>query len=83
MTSFHFAIIKLIRYSRLFEMDSTISDIIEKQAQTKTVYEVKQIERMFDLFKFALTTSVNLHIMSCTQILLCKSRGDYENSWMG
>ena len=33
--------IKLVRYSRLFEMDTTIADIIEKQAETKTVYEVK------------------------------------------
>ena len=41
MTSFTFGLIKLVRYGRLFEMDSTIADLIEKQAETKTVYELK------------------------------------------
>ena len=41
MTSFVFALIKLVRYSRLFEMDSTIAEIIEKHAVTRTVHEIK------------------------------------------
>jgi hypothetical protein len=40
LSSFHFALFKLPRYGRLFEMDESISSIIEKQAETKTKYEI-------------------------------------------
>jgi len=39
--SFYYALIKLVRYGRLFEMDTTLSNILEIQARTKTVFEVK------------------------------------------
>ena len=66
-------------------MDAIISNIIEMQAATKTVFEIKLMERRSELFKFILSTLCNLHIMSCTQIMLCKARGDsnYPKSWMG
>ena len=41
------------------------------------------MEKIFDILKFILSTCCNLHIMSCTQILVCKSIGDYQTSWMG
>lgn len=83
ITGYYYAVFKIARYSRLFEMDAQITNIIEHQASSKTVFELKQMEKAFDLFKFILSTCCNLHIMSCTQIMLCKSRGDYINSWMG
>jgi hypothetical protein len=64
-------------------MDQLLANIVEQKAPTKTVFELKKLEKGFDLFKFILSTLCNLHIMSCTQIMLCKSKGDYTNSWMG
>jgi hypothetical protein len=85
ITALNYAMLKILRYGRLFEMDAIISNIIEMQAATKTVFEIKLMERRSELFKFILSTLCNLHIMSCTQIMLCKARGDmrYPESWMG
>jgi hypothetical protein len=83
MASYWYAICKLARYQRLFEMDTHIQNYIESTADRKTVFELAQLERSFDILKFILSTTCNMHIMSCTQILLCKSRGNYERSWMG
>lgn len=66
ITAYYYALFKIARYGRLFEMDAQISNIIEQQAPTRTVFELKQMEKAFDLFKFILSTCCNLHIMSCT-----------------
>ena len=85
ITALIYALLKILRYGRLFEMDAIISNIIEMQAATKTVFEIKIMEKRSELFKFILSTCCNLHIMSCTQIMLCKARGEqkYPDSWMG
>ena len=83
MRAHWYAVIKLARYSRLFEMDTHINNFIESQADRKTVFELAQMEKIFDILKFILSTCCNLHIMSCTQILVCKSIGEYHTSWMG
>ena len=82
MASYSYASWKLARYQRLFEMDTHIQNYIESTAERKTVFELAQLEKSFDILKFILSTTCNMHIMSCTQILLCKSRGNYEKSWM-
>ena len=34
---------KVLRYGRLFEMDSQIAEILEYYGQAKTVFEIKQM----------------------------------------
>lgn len=41
------------------------------------------MKRNLDLTQFTLSTLINLHILTCSMIMLCKFRGDFENSWMG
>jgi hypothetical protein len=78
--AYWYAIYKIFRYSRLFEMDAIINNYIESYAESNTVFELKKMERNFDILKFILSTCCNLHIMSCTQILVCLS--DYPSSWL-
>lgn len=66
MRAHWYAVIKLARYSRLFEMDTHINNFIESQADRKTVFELAQMDKIFDILKFILSTCCNLHIMSCT-----------------
>jgi len=61
-----YALLKIVRYGRMFEMDTCIAHYMVKKAMTNTVFEVKQLERTFDILKFILTICSNLHIMSCT-----------------
>jgi hypothetical protein len=46
------------------------------------VFEIKQIEKKFDIFKFVLQTLINLHFLTCSQIVLCKQQ-NFSESWMG
>lgn len=43
------------------------------------------MERVLDIAKFTLSTFINLHILTCTQVMLCKGREKigFEDSWMG
>jgi len=67
----------------MYEIDAWIGEYLQYKAVSKTVFEIKQMERSFDILKFILSICSNLHIMSCTQILICKSTGNFESSWMG
>ena len=40
------------------------------------------MERTLDILQFTLSTTINLHILTCTQIILCIHR-DFSESWMG
>ena len=40
-----YCIFKIFRYFRLFEIDGQIEEILEYQANSKTVFEIKKIER--------------------------------------
>jgi len=42
--------VKLVRYGRLFEMDSQCKEIIEHSGRDKTVFELKQMQKDFDIF---------------------------------
>ena len=33
--------------------------------------------------QFFFSTIINLHMLTCSMILLCNVRGDFANSWMG
>jgi hypothetical protein len=67
----------------MYEIDAWIGEYLQYKAVSKTVFEIKQMERSFDILKFILSICSNLHIMSCTQILICKSTGNFKSSWMG
>ena len=41
------------RYTRLFEMDGQISEIIEFYKDKKTVFEIKRMQYLLDVTKFA------------------------------
>lgn len=80
-----YAIMKVVRYLRLFEMDGQIAEILEFYGQSRTVFEIKQMKRTLDIAQFSLQTLINLHILTCSMIMLCKVREDspFEDSWMG
>lgn len=74
---------KIPRYGRLFEIDSQIEEIIEYYGQQKTVFEIKRIEHYLGMAKFALSTLINLHLLTCIMIVLCICKPDgYKSSWM-
>ena len=75
-------IFKLPRYGRLFEIDNSINEILDFYGQTKTVFEIKNLRKQLSIIQFSVETFINLHIMTCIQIILCTHR-DFENSWMG
>ena len=77
-----YTMFKIPRYTRLFEIDGQIQDILDFYSQTRTVFEVKQMEKSLNVLQFSLSTFINLHILTCIQIALCKHR-DFEKSWMG
>ena len=74
---------KLYRYLRKFELDTQISNVLEYYEQFSTVYEIKMLKRNLDITQFTLSTLINLHILTCSMIFICKGRPDFENSWMG
>ena len=44
-----YALFKVVRYVRLFEIDGQVADILEYHAQSKTVFEIKQMKRTLDI----------------------------------
>ena len=63
---YQYALIKIFRYGRMYEIDAWIGEYLQYKSVTKTVFEIKQMERSFDILKFILSICSNLHIMSCT-----------------
>ena len=80
--SLYYLMFKIPRYSRLFEIDNQISEILEYYGQTKTVFDIKKMRKSLNIFEFAMQTFINLHMMTCIQIILCKQR-NFEASCMG
>ena len=75
-------IFKLPRYGRLFEIDNSINEILDYYGATKTVFEIKNLRKRLAIVQFAVETFINLHVLTCSQIILCTHR-EFENSWMG
>jgi len=61
----------------MFEFENQITDILEYYGQTKTVNDIKKLESFLSALKFAVETIIYLHIMTCSQIILCTHR-DYS-----
>jgi hypothetical protein len=66
-------------------MDGQIAEILDFYGQSRTVFEIKQMKRTLDIAQFSLQTLINLHILTCSMIMLCIVREDqgFELSWMG
>ena len=47
--SYWYALFKIPRYSRLLEMDGQISDILDFYGHSKTVFEIKKLERRLEI----------------------------------
>lgn len=47
------------------------------------MFEIKRIEHYLGMAKFALSTLINLHLLTCIMIVLCICKPDgYQSSWM-
>lgn len=73
---------KVVRCSRLFEIDNQINEVIEYYGQTSTRAETQSLRKNMELCLFIVTTLIDLHLLTCIQIALCTYR-DFDNSWMG
>ena len=47
-------------------MDGQIADILDFYGQSKTVFEIKKLERRLEIAQFGLSTFINLHILTCS-----------------
>jgi hypothetical protein len=82
INSLYYSFFKIPRYSRLFEIDAQIKSIITYYKEIMTVFEIKSLKYKLDISKFAIQTAINLHFLTCMQIIMC-IHTDYEKSWMG
>ena len=71
-----YCIFKIFRYFRLFEIDGQIEESLEHQANSKTVFEIKKIERNMQILQFSLKTIINLHILTCSIVVLWTHYGE-------
>ena len=78
-----YALFKMPRYVRLFEIDNQIDEILDYMSQSRTVSEIDEIKRYLSIIEFAISTLINLHLLTCLMIMLCKHREDYNITWMG
>jgi hypothetical protein len=81
MNTLIYCLFKIPRYSRLFEVENQINEIIDYYASSLTVFEINRMKKKLNIMQFILSTFINLHILTCTQIILCSHR-DFDNSWM-
>ena len=82
LDSFTFAFFKMPRWLRLFELEQRIDEFVEFFRENKTLSEIKAIRNWLQILQFATTTMINLHILTCMQIVLCMHREDYSKTWM-
>ena len=78
-----YILLKSYRYLRKFELDTQINNVLESKGESCTVYEIRQLKRNLDITQFTLSTLINLHILTCSMIFICKSKPNFENTWMG
>lgn len=78
-----YALFKVPRYVRLFEIDNQIEEILDYMSSSRNVSEIDQIKRYLSFLEFGVSTLINLHLLTCLMIMLCKHRSDYEITWMG
>lgn len=83
LNSILYALFKVPRYFRLFELDSQIQEIIEYLEGTRSYNERKSIERTLEILKFFTSKTIILHFFTCMMIVLCQHRENWEDSWMG
>ena len=78
-----YALFKVPRYVRLFEIDNQIEEILDYMSTSRNVSEIDKIKRYLSFMEFGVSTLINLHLLTCLMIMLCKHRSDYAITWMG
>ena len=78
-----YALFKVPRYVRLFEIDNQIEEILDYMSSSRNVSEIDKIKRYLSFLEFGVSTLINLHLLTCLMIMLCKHRDNYEITWMG
>ena len=53
------------------------------KSQKRSVSELNSLAHILDILKFFATTMIKLHLLTCVQIILCKHREDFSETWMG
>jgi len=74
LSSIIYFVIKLPRYTRIFEMELQIDEILNYIGDSMTVFQVKKIESNLFIVQFALQTLLTVHLLTCTQIMACTHR---------
>lgn len=84
MNTLVYGAFKVPRYMRISEMDNQIDEIMEvAKSQKRSVSELNSLAHILDILKFFATTMIKLHLLTCVQIILCKHREDFSETWMG
>ena len=79
--SLYYFLFKFPRYNMLFDMSHIINRTLEYYLRNWTVFEIKNKVEQFNILQFAIQTFNTLHILTCSQIVLCLHR-DFDKSWM-
>ena len=82
LNSIYYFLFKIPRYNRLFEIGTAANTFLEYYGQNWNVFEVRQVEKKIELYQFMIQTLNMIHLLTCTQIMLCIHR-DYSKSWLG
>ena len=83
VVSYQYAFFKVPRYFRLFELEQRFDEYVEYFRENNTLSETNLIKQWLDLFEFMLSTILNLHLLTCIQIIVCQNSYDFSLTWMG
>ena len=81
LNSIIYFLFKFPRFNHLFTMAMKINKTIEYYCKSWTVFEIKRTVERFDIIQFMIQTCNCLHLLTCTQIMLCTHR-NFDDSWM-
>ena len=81
LNSIIYFMLKIPRYIRFFEMENCIAEYLAFYGQNKTVFEITRAQDIAKIIQFSVQTAIILHLLACTQIMLCTHR-DFTKSWM-
>ena len=74
LNSIYYFFFKFPRFNHLFTMALKINHTIDYYCQSWTVFEVKRVIQKSEIIQFMIQTCNCLHLLTCTQIMLCTHR---------
>lgn len=83
MKNWIYGLFKIFRYLRLSEFDYLIENILNFRGTDKTAHELKVMKNSLDIVNFGTTTLVNLHMLTVAMIIMCQTKDDFTQSWLG